>query len=442
MLRSQELRQKRSQKQDRFQAILDAMAKEGRSKYNDTEAAEIAELRSDMEALDGQISDAEFIEKRQADAAKKEDAPKIAGGNPTGESEARDKTKIVADYRFLDAIRMLTNNETRTGLVAEMHQEAAEEARGFGKAVEGIAVPSFFTEQRDSTVGSAASAGNTVATNLQGFIGPLRPTPQVQRLGAQMLTGLTGNIEIPRQVSTMESSWEGETDDNAEDQPTFDKISLSPKRLGVMTEVSKQLLVQSSLGMENLLRNDMRVAQQLALDKASINGSGTSNQPEGILNTTGIGLVELGTNGAALTRTHLIALMNEVDIDDALVDAMAYLSPVQVRSHLMNTKLDAGSGRFIMENRNSGILGYNAAFSNQVPSNLTKGTGNDLKAIIFGDFRQLIIGQWGGLDLVADPYTKAQKAMVRIIVNAWYDTAVRQPSGFAVIKDAITNLAA
>lgn len=439
MKRSQELRELRSQKETALQAILTKMADESRAAYTDDEREKSLVLRNEITDLTQQIADQEALEARDAEQAAA--APAIAGGNPASGGEKREQAEIVAKYRFIDAIRSVTNGGNKEGLILEMHQQAAEEARGFGKAVQGIGVPAFFmSEQRDSTVSSTASAGTTVDTNLTGFIGPLRPTPKVVSLGAQMLVGLTSNVDIPRQTAAMASTWEGETDENAEDQPTFDRVSLSPKRLGVVTEVSKQLLIQSSLGMERLLRNDLRIAQELGIDRAAINGSGVAPIPTGILNTSGVNTVAGGTDGAAITRAHLIQLIREVETDDALIENMAFLTNPEVKAKLMSTLLDAGSGRFVLDNANSDLIGYRSAYSTQVPNDLTKGDGTDLSAILFGDFNQLLIGQWGGLDLVADPYTKATSAMVRIVVNSWYDVAVRQPKAFAVMKDIVTTI--
>jgi hypothetical protein len=135
----------------------------------------------------------------------------------------------------------------------------------------------------------------------------------------------------------------------------------------------------------------------------------------------------------------MIALIAAVDVADASVENMAFLSNAKAKAKLMATKLDAGSGRFLLENITN-LLGYRAAFSNQVPSNLSKGSGSDLSAVIFGDFRQLLVGGWGGMDLVVDPYTKARNGMVALTINSFWDAGVRQPKAFSVMKDAITTL--
>jgi HK97 family phage major capsid protein len=433
MKKSTELRQALQAKEAKIAEMLAKLATESRTAFDENEKTAYQALKTDIEGLEEVIQATEAAEARAAKQAA--NAAQFAGGNVSDQGEKRSKQKIVAEYRFVDAVRTMVNGGKREGLLAEMDQEARAEASRFGQTVEGLGVPAFFTEKRDSTVGTAASAGTTVDTTLGGLIGLLRPTLAVEGMGAQVLTGLTSNLDLPRQTAGIASAWEGETDENAEGEPTFDRVTLRPKRLGVFTEVSKQLLVQSSLAMEQLLRNDMNIAQSLALDLAAVNGSGASNQPRGILNTVGIGNVPIGTNGGAPTRAHHIALMKEVAVDNALAGSLGFLSNHAIKAKLMSTLLDAGSGQFLLEGET--MLGYNYRFSNQVPANLTKGTSNGtLSAIIFGNFNDLILGQWGGLDLVVDPYTKATQAMVRLVVNSWWDVAVRHPESFAAILDA------
>lgn len=438
MKKSTELRQALQAKEAKVAEMLALLATESRTAFDEKEKTTYQTLKAEIEGLEEVIQATEAAEARAAKQA--EQAGKIAGGNVADQGEKRSQAQTVRQYSFVEAVRTLVNGGKRDGLLAEMDAEARQEASKFGKAVEGLGVPSFFTEKRDSTVGSTASAGTLVDTSLQSFIDVLRPILAVEGLGAQILTGLSSNVDIPRQTAGMASAWEGETDENAEDQPTFDRLQMRPKRLGVFTEVSKQLLVQSSIGMEQLLRRDMVTAQSLALDLAAINGTGANGQPTGILNTAGIGSVAIDTNGGAPTRRHHIELMNEVAVDNALMGSLSFLSNTSVKAKLMDTLLDAGSGRFLLENDT--MLGYNYKFSNQVPANLTKGTSSGtLSAILFGNFSDLILGQWGGLDLVVDPYTKATQAMVRLIVNSWWDVGVRHPQSFAAIKDADPALA-
>lgn len=358
------------------------------------------------------------------------------GKNPKG--EAGEKEKIAKRYSMTEAIRQQMRGKF-SGVIAEMHEEATTETRQFGKSIEGVGVPSFLVDvqKRDLTVGTATQIGNTVATQVGALIPYLQPRLKVMELGATMLTGLTSNVTIPRNNAIGAAAWEGETDENAETNLTTDTISLTPNRLGAFMEYSKQLLLQSSVSVDNLVRADLQRSIAIALDLAAINGSGAGNQPTGILNTAGIGNVAMGTNGAVPTRAKLVDLITELAVDNADMGNLAFLTTPGIRGKLQQTLLDAGSGRFVWEQSNS-LLGYRAEVSTQVPSDLTKGSSTDCHAVIYGNWSELLVAQWGGLDLLADPYTQGTKAMVRVIVNSWWDTALRHAQSFAAIKDAKT----
>ena len=182
----------------------------------------------------------------------------------------------------------------------------------------------------------------------------------------------------------------------------------------------------------------MAIAQ--AVDIAAINGSGANNQPTGILNTTGIGSVAGGTNGAAPTLANIVQLEQAVAVANADEGSLGYLTNPKVRGKLKSSPLDAGSGRFLWDySMPMELNGYNAQVSTNVPSDLTKGTGTALSAVIFGNFNDLVIGQFGsGLDLLVDPYTSAKDNIVNVIANSEYDCLIKQPASFAAMVDAIT----
>jgi HK97 family phage major capsid protein len=445
---SQELRQKIAEKTKAMGGLLEKVATESRA-YSEDESKQKETLKKEIQDLEARAEDAEFIESRAqvdagADTAQK--VASVAGGNPTGGSERREQSKIASGFRLTRAIGRQLLQKPLEGMEAEVHQEAEKEARAFGKAIEGFAVPSWAMapERRDALVGTDANAGDTVGTSMIGFIESLRPNPTVFSLGAVNMDGLMSNIEIPRQTGNTVASWKTEQAEAGVTDAAFDKVTMIPKRLTAVTEASRQLMLQSTVpvSFENLLRSDLRRSHELALDLAAINGSGSDPVPEGVLNTTGIGAVALDTNGAVLTRAALIALIRTLDVENVDFANLSFLGNPQVRAELMNTLVDAGSGRFLMENASSGILGYNAAFTTQVPSNLTKGSGTALSALIFGNFREMMIGTWGGMDVIADPYSKATSGMVRLITHGFHDIAVRQPKAFAAIKDINTSATA
>ena len=193
------------------------------------------------------------------------------------------------------------------------------------------------------------------------------------------------------------------------------------------------------MDVEKFVQNDLLMAVMLAVDLAAINGPGSGGAPTGILNTSGIGTVSGGTNGAAPTWANIVGLEKEVAVDNADVGKLAYLTNPKVRGKLKTTETASGSGQFVWPVNGSELNGYTAGVSTQVPSNLTKGTGTDLSAILFGNFTDLLIGQWGGLDIIVDPYTRANEGQIKIVTNSFWDVLLRHPESFAAMVDAITD---
>jgi HK97 family phage major capsid protein len=234
--------------------------------------------------------------------------------------------------------------------------------------------------------------------------------------------------------------------DLTESNVTATKASLSPKRGGTFVDISNQLLRQSSPDVEQLIINDILSATQVGIEKAAISGSGSSGVPEGILNTSGIGVVYSGgaaasgtnANGAAQVWNDWINLETEVAVDNADIGSLAYLTNSKVRGSAKQIKIDAGSGLFIWNPNQTEVNGYRVGVTNAVPSNLVKGaSGATLSANIFGNFSDLFIGQWGGLEVLMDPYTQSIKGLTRMTINAYVDVAVRRPVSFAAVKDIV-----
>jgi HK97 family phage major capsid protein len=197
--------------------------------------------------------------------------------------------------------------------------------------------------------------------------------------------------------------------------------------------------LQSALSVEALLRRDLALRIALEMDRAGINGSGTANQPRGLLNTSGIGSVAGGANGLAPTWDNIVGLETLVDNANGAVGNLGYLTNSRVRGRLKRTqRFSSTDGAAIWEAGNE-MNGYKAAVSNQVPSNLTKGTSvGTCSAIMFGNWADMLIGMWGGLDILVNPYIGSGTGTVRIEVFQSVDVTVRQPGSFAAMADALT----
>lgn len=348
--------------------------------------------------------------------------------------------KEVKQYSFLRALNALANPTDRKAQeVAAFEREVSDAvASKMGRSAQGLFVPQD-VQRRDMTVGTATAGGNLVATDLlsASFIDMLRNRMMVIGMGAKLLTGLQGNIAIPRQTGGATAYWVAEGNAPTESQQAVDQVTMSPKTVGAYTDISRKLLLQSSIDVESFVRSDLATVLALAIDLAAINGSGASNQPTGLLSASGVGVVQGGTDGAAPAWSHIVALETAVAVANADVASMGYLTNAKVRGKLKTTSKVSGQNGFVWEDGKT-INGYTAGVSNQVPSNLTKGSGTNLSAILFGNWADLVIGQWGTLDLMVDPYSNSTSGTVRVVALQDVDIALRQAASFAVMKDAIT----
>lgn len=298
--------------------------------------------------------------------------------------------------------------------------------------------------------GAPGTGGNIVATNLlaSSFIDILRNKCQVINLGATMLTGLVGSVDIPRRNAAATAYWVAEAGKITESEGTFDKISLSPKTVAALSRYSRNMLIQSTPDIEMLVRGDLVEIIALAIDKAALSGPGTGNQPTGIFNFGSIGSVIRGTNGAQVTLDHMMDLAAAVMNANAAGNSMGYLVNSKTRTSL--SKLKSSTGQYlwarggeltsIAERMVDRINGYPVLQTNQLPSNGTKGTGTNLSSLVFGDWSSLIIGEWGVLEILPNPYgTGFATGQVDIRAMQSVDIGVRHPESFAVMTDAITG---
>ncbi|WP_028317472.1 phage major capsid protein [Desulfobulbus elongatus] len=317
----------------------------------------------------------------------------------------------------------------------------------FGKERQfrGFAVPMGQPQERELTVGTATAGGHTVATNLLAgsFVDILRNRSMVMNLGPTILTNLIGDVAIPRQTGSSAPYYIGEGDDIPASDASFDQILLTPYTIGARTSYSRKALLQASIDMEQFVRQDLGKILALGVDLAAINGTGTNNQPLGILNTSGIGVVAGGENGAAPSHGDMVGLWAQIANDNADAGNMAFLTNSKVCAKLMTVDKGTDTGEFVIQNLpgQDGFTlaaGMRCGISNQVPSNLTKGTATDCSAIICGNWADLLIGMWGGLDIIVDPYSDSASGKVHVTAFLSFDVAVRHPESFAAMLDALT----
>ncbi len=316
----------------------------------------------------------------------------------------------------------------------------AELAKRAGKSPEGVLAPiELFHEYRTVTTGLPAGGpgGNLIATDLMGqmYFDRLRAALKVQMLGATVLGGLTGNVDIPGLKASATTGWVAENTALTASDAQYRKVSMAPKHCGAITELSRNMLQQSSPDIEQLTRNDFALLLAESIDKAAIAGTGTAAEPRGILSTVGIGDVPMGTNGAAMTIDTPVDIMAKVQIADAPATSRGFLGTN--RTMIAAMKLKDGQG--LPYGLDTVFQGERREFSSNVPSNLTKGTGTNLSALIYGNWADLLIGYWSAFDLLVNPFEAIAFAKGNVQIRAMLtaDIAVRYAESFSASKDII-----
>ncbi len=355
-------------------------------------------------------------------SAKQHAAPAAAVQPIGGSADIGMSASEVRSFSFQRAINALANPNNREAWEAAAFERECSEAaqQRNGKPSQGIMVPSdVLRGQRDLLVGTATAGGNLVSTDLRtgDFIDLLRNRLALANVGATVLNGLQGNVSIPRQTSAASAFWVGEGGSPTESQQAFDQISMTPKTIGAFVDYSRKLLLQGSIDVESMIRNDLARVLSLEIDRAGIYGTGSTNQPLGLTNTTGIGSQTITTFG---TYAQYVEMETKVAVANADVASMYYIINANARGALKTTEKSAGGtvGNFAL--MDDTLNGYPVVVTNQLGTN----------DCLFGDFSQMILGLWSGLDLKVDDITGATAGTVRVIALQDLDFAVKQPGAF------------
>jgi HK97 family phage major capsid protein/HK97 family phage prohead protease len=324
------------------------------------------------------------------------------------------------EFSFQRAINALANpGDRKLQEAAAFERECSEAAaQRAGKVAQGIMVPSEVL-RRDLTVGTASGAGDLVGTDFRpgSFIELLRNRSALAGLGVTSLSGLSGNVAIPRQTASATAYWLAESGSPTESQQTVDQVNLSPKTVGAFTDYSRRLMLQASIDVEQMIRQDLATVLALEIDRCGLYGLGNTSQPLGVKLTTGINTEDFGA--ATPTYAEAVSMESKIAADNADIGAMAYLMNATMRGNLKTKDKGTDTGAYVFEPGGT-VNGYNAVVSNQVESG----------DIFFAVWSQLIMAMWSGLDLTVDPYTHSTSGTVRVVALQDVDFAVRHPEGF------------
>jgi HK97 family phage major capsid protein len=375
---------------------------------------------------------------------------------------------LKVDDRVKDAIQKIEGLEARLGELEKMatprkvHLPGLEDEKekfSFFKAIWAIKTGNwdnagFEKEVFDNTrkkamaMGTGSAGGYIVPTiYIAELIELLMAESVVTAMGATVLNDLQGSpVQIPRQSGGATGYWVAENASITASDLTLEQLSLTPKKVGALVKLSNSLIKLANPSAEALVRRDISAAIALQIDLKALRGTGAANQPTGIASTENINTVAIGADGGSLTWDHLLDMEYELAVDNALKGKLGFVFHPAIKRNLMKRKVaqysgDTG-GEYIINPMAESLfqtwLGYPYKMTTQIPINLTKGSGTNLTEVYFGNWQELMIGQWGGMEIAlsqetSDAFEKDQ-TWIRILQEV--DIAVRHPQSFCLINDA------
>ena len=435
---------------------LEVVRSEAKKKAQNEERTRIREItalcsrHSLTEMGDQMIENGTALNEARANVLEKLGAKKIETVTPVELNHQENR-----EYKISAGIQALCDgnwDRPGAGFAREVSQDIAKSSVTGGNS-RSLFIPYSALSRATYVTSGATTGGNIVATDLRAddFIEALRNNTVMAGLGVHVLSGLVGDVAIPRRSGVAATGYlSSETTAITQAESTFDQISMTPKTLATMSKFSRNMLIQATPGIEQLVRNDLSTGINVGLDLGILNGSGSSGQPTGIMQTSGIGSVAIGTNGGAITVDKLVDLETAIMEDNAGVnaDSISYVTNAKVMGAIK--KLKTSGGEYLVNNnlqalgRGStpiAVNGYPLAMTNQVPSNLTKGsTSGSCSAVVMGDFSQAILGLFGGgVEITvgedSDDFSKNLTSVKAVVA---FDVAVRHAQSFAAILDITT----
>lgn len=454
---------KKTETMSKEQPDLEVVRSEASKKAQSAERTRIREInamcskRGFDDLADQLINNGSSVDSCRQAILERIDAKPVETAKPIEEQlSPKEKEQYARDYKITSGIRgLLTNDwsDKASGFAKEISQQIAKDSQRSNSS-QSLFIPYSALAKRATYVTSGATTGgNIVATDLlaDDFIEALRNSTVMVGLGVQTLSGLVGDVAIPRRSGVASTGYlSSETAALSQAESTFDQISMTPKTLGTLSKFSRNMLIQATPGIEDLVRTDILDGINVGLDLGILNGTGSSGQPTGIMQTSGIGSVAMGTNGGAITVDALVDLETAMMEDNAAVnaDSISYVTNAKVLGAIK--KLKTSGGEYLVNNNLQAIgrggtplvvNGYPLAMTNQVPSNLTKGsTSGSCSAVVMGDFSQAILGLFGsGIEITAgEDSDDFAKNLVSIKGVVAFDVAVRHAQSFAAILDVTT----
>lgn len=442
MRKSVQIRQDLQTKLDAQGAIVEGAKNEkGEARaLTQEETATFNTLQGEIEQLRSELSLAETHEKNKAERA----AMAAPVTTEASRGEEKEKDNVYRKVNILKAIRGANPamEEKLEGAEKEMHEIGIEETRNadvaLPKGANILSIPLRYLSvnratQQTVTQDSGEYGGSLVQNQAPRMVDPLRPKLAFEALGATFLTGLSGG-NIPLVVDNdFAMAFLAEGAAITPQKKKYEGPTLAPKRAGGAVDLSNKLIMQSSVDVESRVMAGLRNGFAQLLHAACINGAG-GVAPTGLLSYTGV-TPSVTVAAAAPTWDMIVELQKLIEQNDSTENSLGYLLNPKLKAKLKTVKKDAGSGRFLAEGME--IDGYRFISTSQVPT-LDDG-GTPVEPLIFGDFSQMVIGQWGAINVTVNPYSADLSDSIRLVLNTHADMQIANPKAFA--KNAFINAA-
>ncbi len=461
MKTQKELLEKRGLLQKEVDSLYDLLAAEKRG-FTAEERSKVQTLKTEIEGIEQEEQDLKDME--QLRGKKAPEGINNFGSESRGEE--KELRKMANKFSLSRAAGIGAGHIRKVdGVEREFSEMGQAELRNAGVtdySPDGMQIPSHLlmdlcarhgllseAQLRTMTVTGGTpvgvQGGYNVQTDVMGILEVLKPYMALARMGTTKLTGLVGNLAWPVSgTGYTGGAYATENGSATEINPAFTEIQMTPKRFAAFIEVSNQLFMQSNNSIDRYVLDLLLTTMGVRWEKAAIKGGG-SNEPTGILANNSVTVQYAGTtnsaNGAAMIYQDALDMLRVINNNNAFNPE--FLGTYNLLAKLQSTpKQSSGvEGNFIIrDNDKNQLAGYRIDWSNNVPNDLTKGsTGTGLSALIAGEFKHLILGSWGGVELIRDSITGAKTAKTSLILNSWGDALVSRPEAFVVIKDIVTT---
>jgi HK97 family phage major capsid protein len=452
--KTSELRQQRATVADQAREITERAAKEKR----ELTADERTQLDAHIVNLDNLVADISRLERLDAHSKIKSPEDFDRSLKRMSEPLPCDLPENKGKYNLCRALLRMADDKL-DGLEGETAQEISlrigKKSSGHGffmpsnlrmnwqthpnYRVGGRPLISGYERRIDDTT---AGAGAVLTRWDTTWIEYLRARMVLNQLGIRTLTDMHGNFQMPAQTGIGTVSWVAESTGVATTAQTIGQVLFQPKTVGAYTDMSRRFLEQLSIDAELFVREDLAAILARGIETAVYNGTG-SPQPTGIMQNSAVTqVVSIGTNGGYPAISNFIELEELLGKANADMGNLAYVTTPAVKGTLKQTPIQYQSQTSYVPvpiwGKDDQVNNYPIYSTNLMPSNLTKGSGSSLSAVIFANWMDAVLAFWSGVDVLVDPYTGGSAGTLRVILLQDCDFELRHAASFATIVDAET----